>query len=72
MRFSREELLRLTNILDNAGQIFLGGLVISPIFLNIHPLIMFAIILVGIILTFVCWIISLRLAKRITGLKWKS
>lgn len=33
--FSKEELLRFANIFDNAGQVFLAGLVIAPLFSGI-------------------------------------
>lgn len=60
--FSKEELLRLANIFDNAGQVFLAGLVIAPFFSTIDFSKTFVIVL-GLALTFGCWFFSWWLTK---------
>lgn len=63
--FTSEELLRFANIFDNAGQVFLGGLVVAPFFSNVD----FNEIIVvpfGVLLTLACWFFSWRLTKEAT------
>jgi hypothetical protein len=60
--FSKEELLRFANIFDNAGQVFLAGLVIAPFFSGIDFTKTFVIIL-GMLLTLGCWFFSWWLTK---------
>lgn len=61
--FTKEELLRFSNIFDNAGQVFLAGLVITPFFSEIDiPRIV--VITLGLIFTFGCWFTSWRLTKK--------
>ena len=60
--FSKEELLRLANIFDNAGQVFLAGLVIAPFFSTVDFNKAFVIAL-GLVLTFGCWFFSWWLTK---------
>lgn len=60
-----EQILRLANIFDNAGQVALGIIVVSPLVSEIDssaPLV----ISLGLIVTVVCWILSLRFTKQAT------
>ena len=61
--FTRNQIRRFSNIFDNAGQVFLGSLVLSPLFdfsssKDIAPF-----ILGGTVLTFFLWWLSLRLER---------
>lgn len=61
--FTREELLRFANIFDNAGQVFLAGLVIAPIISDVD-LPKMVVITLGLIFMFGSWFLSLILTKR--------
>lgn len=60
--FLREELLRFANIFDNAGQVFLGGLVIAPFFSGID-FNKALVIPFGMLLTLGCWFFSWWLTR---------
>lgn len=64
MQLSREGFTRIANIFDDAGQVFLSGLVVAPIFINLEPYRLSAIMTIGLIFAFICWIVSLGLTKR--------
>jgi hypothetical protein len=64
-RLNKEELLRLTNIFDNAGQVFLAGFIVGPLFQPLDSSSFILVELVGILLTLSCWIISIRLTSLI-------
>jgi len=68
-QFSKEELLRFANIFDNAGQVFLAGLVITPLISSIIEADNGAIMAIGIFSTTGCWFISWLLTKEAN--KWK-
>ncbi len=59
---SKEELFRFANIFDNAGQVFLAGLVIAPFFTAIDFNKTFVIAL-GLVCSFGCWSVSWWLTK---------
>ena len=61
--FSKEEMLRFANIADNAGQVFLGSLVLSPFATRLDAE-RLAMILSGIALTVGFWAISLLLTRK--------
>lgn len=59
--FTVNQFHRLSNILDNAGQVVLGITVVTPFFANT---ISYRSVLFGGLLIFVSWLTSLWLAKR--------
>ena len=59
--FTINQFSRLSNILDNAGQVVFGITVVTPFFTNT---INYQSLLLGGIMIFICWITSLWLAKR--------
>lgn len=61
--FSPKQFDRLSNIFDGAGQVIFGIAVLSPIFVDIDELNVLVIVL-GLILSMFCWIISVWLAQR--------
>lgn len=62
--FSKEELLRLSNIFDNAGQVFLGILVISPLVSGKVDINIVSVIISGIVATLMSWFYSLYLTRK--------
>lgn len=65
--FTKEELLRFANILDNAGQVFLAGMVIAPFFSAVEIILVF-VVPFGMFLTLMCWFISWKFTKEATKL----
>ncbi len=65
--FTEEELLRFANIFDNAGQVFLAGLVIGPFFANLDISRVFVLTL-GLLSTLSCWFSSWRLTRKASEL----
>lgn len=61
--FTPHQIKRFSNIFDNAGQVFLGSLVISPIIGLPNPNELVPVMLTGMCLTFFLWWISLRLER---------
>ena len=61
--FSPAQIERFANIFDNAGQVFLAVMVLTPIVQGIDSSSILVIIL-GILDTALCWGLSLILAKR--------
>ena len=57
------QLNRLSNIFDNAGQVMLGIAVISPIITGFDRIDIF-VVLSGIITTLVCWTVSVTLSRK--------
>jgi hypothetical protein len=53
---------RVSNILDNAGQVILGAMVISPLIGGFDKLYI-SVVVLGLIGVLLCWLISIRLAK---------
>jgi len=53
---------RVSNILDNAGQVLLGVMVISPLIGGFDKLDI-GVVVLGLIGVLFCWMISIRLAK---------
>lgn len=60
---SLKQFERLSNIFDNASQVFLGVAVLTPIIGGINIL-NIRIVISGIIAVIVCWIASLILSKK--------
>ena len=61
LKLNKVQLKRLANIFDNAGQVFLGTLVITPVlgsgdFTGIIP-----ITIIGVCTTITCWLMSVKL-----------
>lgn len=57
------QIQRLSNIFDNAGQVVLAVMVLSPIvggFDKINPLVLLS----GIVLVGICWVMSVVLARK--------
>ncbi|TSC65984.1 MAG: hypothetical protein CEO21_282 [Microgenomates group bacterium Gr01-1014_80] len=65
--FTEEELLRFANIFDNAGQVFLAGLVIAPFFSNLDINRLF-ILTLGVLAASSSWLASWRLTKEASKL----
>ncbi len=61
--FTTSQLKRLLNIFDNAGQVFLGSLVVSPIVSVSNPGDLALAISAGTSLTLFLWWILLRLER---------
>jgi hypothetical protein len=61
--FSPAQIERFANIFDNAGQVFLAVMVLTPIVQGIDNANILVIVL-GILDTALCWGLSLVLAKR--------
>lgn len=59
-----KQLERLSNIFDNAGQVFLAVVVLTPIFKGGLIEIDFKILVFGFITVVICWLVSVRLAKK--------
>jgi hypothetical protein len=58
-----EQVDRLANILDNAGQVFLGVLVLTPLVQGIDKT-NIGLLALGVVDVLVCWTASIRLARR--------
>lgn len=58
-----EQIDRLSNIFDNAGQVVFGIAVVSPIFAGFDKVNLFVVIF-GLASAFTCWITSLILIRR--------
>jgi len=54
---------RIANILDNAGQVILGVVVISPLVGGIDKLDI-GVVVLGLISVLFCWMISINLARK--------
>ena len=63
MRITKELVLRIANIFDNAGQVFLGSLVLTPIFATESPTTQIIVMIAGLTLSFACWYGSLKLTN---------
>lgn len=63
MLFTVSQLKRFANIFDNAGQVFLGSLVLSPVITPNNSTSFTQVILSGGILTVFVWWLSLRLER---------
>ena len=61
--FSSEELLRFANISDNAGQVFLGVLVLAPLISGLDKD-MVPVVSSGIALTLMSWFLSWFLTRK--------
>lgn len=61
--FTPEELLRFANIADNAGQVFLGMMVLTPFISGLDKISWF-LVSFGSAATFACWMISFLLTKK--------
>ena len=61
--FSSEELLRFANISDNAGQVFLGVLVLTPLISGLDKD-MVPVVSSGIALTLMSWFLSWFLTRK--------
>jgi len=61
--FTNSQIKRLSNIFDNAGQVTLGSLVLSPLLGSSDANALGAIILLGSILTISLWWIALRFER---------
>jgi len=61
--FTSEELLRFANIFDNAGQIFLGIMVLTP-FVSGFDRGRVPMITLGIAATALCWFLSWQLTRK--------
>ncbi len=53
---------RISNILDNAGQVILGIMVVSPLVSGFDKLDLRVVVL-GLFSVLTCWIVSIRLAR---------
>lgn len=62
--FTKNQLQRLANILDNAGQVFLATVVLTPFISTVESRDNY-VILLGIILTLGSWWLSLRIERKI-------
>ncbi len=64
--FTKEQINRLSNVFDNAGQVFLGVAVLSPIVSNLTVIdkIQPMVILLGLISAVFCWLVSINFAKK--------
>lgn len=60
-KFSNLQKKRLSNILDNAGQVLLGTLIINPLLDSESNKQLVYITLVGLSLTIFAWVLSLKL-----------
>lgn len=58
-----KQLERIANIFDNAGQVFLGAAVISPVITTLNKVdsIQPVVVVLGLIATIVCWLVSIKL-----------
>lgn len=65
-KLTRKQLDRLSNIFDNAGQVFLGVMVLTPIVNQFDTNDSFM-LLSGLVFTLFCWALSLYLAKQTYG-----
>ena len=63
MRFTPAQIERFANIFDNAGQVFLAVMVLTPVVQGIDKTNSLVLVL-GIIDTLLCWSVSIILAKR--------
>lgn len=61
--FTVRQFDRLSNIFDNAGQVIFGVAVLSPIISGIDR-INVSVVVLSLITVLLCWIFSIRLAKR--------
>ena len=65
--FTKDQLLRIANIFDNAGQVFLGTSVLTPLIFGVekdNKLV----ILFGLLGAFLCWWVSLRIERILSSL----
>ena len=60
--FFEEQLLRIANIFDNAGQVFLGTSVLTPLIFGVEKDSKF-VVLLGIFGMIISWWISLRVTR---------
>ena len=58
--FTQDQIKRFANIFDNAGQVALGSLVISPLILGIESPV---VITIGAFVMFLFWWLALRLER---------
>ncbi len=65
--FTKDQISRLSNIFDNAGQVVFGVVVLSPLLVGFHQINWF-VELCGIISTMSSWLISVGLAKKESAL----
>ncbi|MBI2641526.1 hypothetical protein HYW87_02920 [Candidatus Roizmanbacteria bacterium] len=63
--FTKEQLQRLANIFDNAGQIFFGTSVLTPIIFGVEKDNKLVVIL-GLVGMLFCWWVSLRIERLIS------
>ena len=61
--FTRSQLKRLSNILDNAGQVLFGYLVLSPIFNPDSLGKTITVVTLGICMTILSWGLSLKIER---------
>ena len=61
--FTNPQLKRFSNIFDNAGQVMFGSLVISPLIVSENPQRLIPVSILGFMLTFFLWWVSLRLER---------
>lgn len=61
--FTANQLKRFSNIFDNAGQVFLGSLVVTPFVESTERGELIFVISSGFALTFFLWWVSLRLER---------
>lgn len=67
--FTKDEFIRLATIFDNAGQIFLGVVVLSPLVSNLLltaevDTVNFSVIVLGLAATLYCWFLSMWLTRK--------
>ncbi len=67
-KFTKEELLRLANIFDNAGQVVFGIMVLTPLISKEFDKNKWFLIVLGLLSTFSLWLFSLSLTKKSTQL----
>ena len=63
MRFTSAQIERFANIFDNAGQVFLAVMVLTPVVQGIDKTNSLVLVL-GILDTLLCWSVSVILAKQ--------
>lgn len=61
--FTQEQLERISNIFDNAGQVILGIVVVTPLVGGIDKLDIGGVIL-GLVSVLLCWTVSISLARK--------
>lgn len=60
---TRHQLGRFANILDNAGQVFLGVVVLSPLFVEVDNS-NWLVVPSGLVIVSGCWILSMWLTRK--------